>query len=207
MDGLSGVRDFDKGAAKVRHRSERHDRRVAPTGDWKVKEDSKYGKNWISGIGRDGHADGQPFDRAGHDVTVWNRTAERTAALAQGAAVARSPAAAAAGATSSSRCSPRRRRSSRCCSGPRGWPCALSWPDRDRHVDRGAGRGPLGCRSHAGAVHHSLTHPFEAVCPRPPPADSTYSSVRPIDDYERVRPILQSLGSVRRTGAWDRERP
>ena len=37
--------------------------------------------------------------RAGHDVVVWNRSAERTAPLAQeGAAVASSPAKAAAGA-------------------------------------------------------------------------------------------------------------
>src|SRR5260370_868801 len=51
------------------------------------------------GLGEMGTPMASRLFRAGHDVIVWNRTAERAAALAQqGAAVASSPAKTAAGA-------------------------------------------------------------------------------------------------------------
>jgi 3-hydroxyisobutyrate dehydrogenase-like beta-hydroxyacid dehydrogenase len=60
--------------------------------------------------------------RAGHDVVVWNRSPERTVALAQqGAVVASSPAKAAAGSDFVITMLATRTHSSRCCLEPGNW--------------------------------------------------------------------------------------
>jgi 3-hydroxyisobutyrate dehydrogenase-like beta-hydroxyacid dehydrogenase len=138
---------------------------------------------------------------AGHDVTVWNRTADRTAALAQqGAAVARSPAAAGAGADFVI--------------------TMLATPEALEQVLFGTTGLAFGLSPGQILIDMSTVGPDEvlSVAARMPEGVSLVDApVRGsvpqatggrldifvganVGDYERVRPILKSLGSVRRMG-------
>src|SRR3982074_2242721 len=101
------------------------------------------------GLGEMGAAMGMRLLRAGQDLAVWNRSPERTVALArEGAAVAPSPAKAAAAAdfVITMLATPEALEQVLFGTAGAGAP-PLAWPGPDRHVDRGARRGPLGRRT------------------------------------------------------------
>ena len=138
---------------------------------------------------------------AGHEVIVWNRTAERTALLAQqGAAVASSPAKAAAGANFVITMLATPEALEQVLFGTAGLVPALSTgqvlidmstvgPDEVRSV---AARMPKGVSLVDAPVRGSL-----------PQATSGRLDIfvgATDETYERVRPILESLGSVRHVG-------
>ena len=138
---------------------------------------------------------------AGHEVIVWNRTAERTAPLAQqGAAVASSPAKAAAGANFVITMLATPEALEQVLFGTAGLVPALSagqvlidmstvGPDEVRSV---AARMPKGVSLVDAPVRGSL-----------PQATSGRLDIfvgATDETYERVRPILESLGSVRHVG-------
>jgi 3-hydroxyisobutyrate dehydrogenase-like beta-hydroxyacid dehydrogenase len=153
------------------------------------------------GLGEMGTPMASRLLRAGHDVIVWNRTAERAAALAQqGAAVASSPAKAAAGANVVITMLATPEALEQVLFGTDGLAPALSpgqvlidmstvGPDEIRSV---AARMPTGVSLVDAPVRGSL-----------PQATSGRLDIfvgATDDNYERVRPILESLGSVRRVG-------
>jgi 3-hydroxyisobutyrate dehydrogenase-like beta-hydroxyacid dehydrogenase len=138
---------------------------------------------------------------AGHDVIVWNRTAERAAALAQqGAAIASSPAKAAAGASFVITMLATPEALEQVLFGTAGLVPALSagqvlidmstvGPDEIRSV---GARMPKGVSLVDAPVRGSL-----------PQATSGRLDIfvgATDENYERVRPILESLGSVRHVG-------
>jgi len=139
--------------------------------------------------------------RAGHDVTVWNRTAERAAALAQqGAAVVSSPAKAAAGANFIITMLATPEALEQVLFGTAGLVPALSpgqvlidmstvGPDEIRAV---AARMPEGISLVDAPVRGSVPQATSGRL-------DIFVGARD-EDFERVRPILESLGSVRHTG-------
>src|SRR6266536_550819 len=88
---------------------------------------------------------------AGHDVTVWNRTTQKTKPLAdQGASVASTPAQAAAGVEAAITMVANPEALEQVVLGLDGLAAALApGPAAHRHVDGRSGRGPLGCRQAA----------------------------------------------------------
>ena len=138
---------------------------------------------------------------AGHDVVVWNRSAERTAPLAkEGAAVAPSPAAAAAGADFIITMLATPEALEQVLFGSEGLAPALSpgqvlidmstvGPDEVRAA---AARLPKGASLVDAPVRGSV-----------PQATSGRLDIfvgATDENYERARPILETLGSVRHTG-------
>ena len=153
------------------------------------------------GLGEMGTPMASRLLHAGHDVIVWNRTAERTAPLAQqGAAVASSPAKAAAGANFVITMLATPEALEQVLFGTAGLVPALSTgqvlidmstvgPDEVRSV---AARMPKGVSLVDAPVRGSL-----------PQATSGHLDIfvgATDENYERVRPILESLGSVRHVG-------
>ena len=153
------------------------------------------------GLGEMGTPMASRLLKAGHDVTVWNRTEERTVPLAQqGAAVASSPAKTAAGADFVITMLATPAAVEQVLFGTDGLAPALSpgqilidmstvGPDEVRSV---AARLPKGASLVDAPVRGSV-----------PLATSGNLEVfvgATDGDYERVRPILESLGSVRHTG-------
>ncbi len=153
------------------------------------------------GLGEMGTPMASRLLHAGHDVIVWNRTAERAAAFAQqGGAVASSPAKAAAGATFVITMLATPEALEQVLFGTAGLVPALSTgqvlidmstvgPDEIRSV---AARMPKGVSLVDAPVRGSL-----------PQATSGRLDIfvgATDENYERVRPILESLGSVRHVG-------
>ena len=153
------------------------------------------------GLGEMGTPMASRLLHAGHEVIAWNRTAERTAPLAQqGAAVASSPAKAAAGANFVITMLATPEALEQVLFGTAGLVPALSTgqvlidmstvgPDEIRSV---AARMPKGVSLVDAPVRGSL-----------PQATSGRLDIfvgATDEDYERVRPILESLGSVRHVG-------
>ena len=153
------------------------------------------------GLGEMGAPMASRLLNAGHEVIVWNRTAERTAPLAQqGAAVASSPAKAAAGANFVITMLATPEALEQVLFGTAGLVPALSTgqvlidmstvgPDEIRSV---AARMPKGVSLVDAPVRGSL-----------PQATSGRLDIfvgATDENYERVRPILESLGSVRHVG-------
>jgi 3-hydroxyisobutyrate dehydrogenase-like beta-hydroxyacid dehydrogenase len=153
------------------------------------------------GLGEMGTPMASRLLHAGHDVNVWNRTAARAAALAQqGAAVASSPAKAAAGANFVITMLATPEALEEVLFGTAGLAPALSTgqvlidmstvgPDEIRSV---AARMPKGVSLVDAPVRGSL-----------PQATSGRLDIfvgATDETYERVRPILESLGSVKHVG-------
>ncbi len=153
------------------------------------------------GLGEMGTPMASRLLHAGHDVIVWNRTAERATALAQqGVAVASSPAKAAATATFVITMLATPEALEQVLFGTAGLVPALSTgqvlidmstvgPDEVRSV---AARMPKGVSLVDAPVRGSL-----------PQATSGRLDIfvgATDENYERVRPILESLGSVRHVG-------
>ena len=153
------------------------------------------------GLGEMGAPMASRLLRAGHDLAVWNRSAERTVALArEGAAVVSSPAKAAAGADFVITMLATPEALEQVLFGTAGLVPALSTgqvlidmstvgPDEIRSV---AARMPKGVSLVDAPVRGSL-----------PQATSGRLDIfvgATDENYERVRPILESLGSVRHVG-------
>src|SRR6202165_4871611 len=153
------------------------------------------------GLGEMGAPMASRLLRAGHDLAVWNRSAERTVALArEGAAVASSPAKAAAGADFVI--------------------TMLATPEALEQVLFGTGElapalsrgqilidmstvGPDEVRSVAARLPKGVSLVDAPVRGSVPQATSGPLEVfvgATDEDYERVRPILEALGTVRHTG-------
>jgi 3-hydroxyisobutyrate dehydrogenase len=153
------------------------------------------------GLGEMGTPMATRLRRAGHDLTVWNRSPERTVSLAnEGAAVASSPAKAAAGADVVITMLATPEALEQVLFGSEGLATALSpgqvlidmstvGPDE---VHSAAARLPEGTALVDAPVRGSV-----------PQATSGRLEVfvgATDQDYERVRPILELLGAVRHTG-------
>jgi 3-hydroxyisobutyrate dehydrogenase-like beta-hydroxyacid dehydrogenase len=138
---------------------------------------------------------------AGHDVIVWNRTAERAAALAQqGAAVASSPAKAAAGANFVITMLATPEALEQVLFGTAG--LAPTLLPGQVLIDMST-VGPDEIRSAAARMPKSVSLVDAPVRGSVPQATSGRLDIfvgANDEDYERVRPILESLGSVRHTG-------
>src|SRR5450432_336344 len=125
------------------------------------------------GLGEMGTPMASRLLRAGHEVVVWNRSVERTAPLAQqGAAVASSPARAAAGADFVI--------------------TMLATPEALEEVRSAAARLPKGASLVDAPVRGSVP---QATSGR---LDIFVGATG--ENYERVRPVLEALGSVRHAG-------
>jgi 3-hydroxyisobutyrate dehydrogenase len=139
--------------------------------------------------------------RAGHDLTVWNRTAERTAPLAkEGAAVASSPAKAAAGADFVITMLATPEALEQVLFGSEGLAPALL-PGQIL-IDMST-VGPDAVRSAAGRLREGATLVDAPVRGSVPQATSGHLEVfvgATDENYERVRPILDLLGTVRHAG-------
>jgi 3-hydroxyisobutyrate dehydrogenase-like beta-hydroxyacid dehydrogenase len=138
---------------------------------------------------------------AGHEVIVWNRTAERTAPLArQGAAVASSPAKAAAGTSFVITMLATPEALEQVLFETGGLAPALS-PGQVM-IDMST-VGPDEIRSAAARLPKSVSLVDAPVRGSVPQASSGRLDIfvgATDEDYERVRPILESLGSVRHVG-------
>jgi 3-hydroxyisobutyrate dehydrogenase-like beta-hydroxyacid dehydrogenase len=138
---------------------------------------------------------------AGHDVTVWNRTAARTAPLArQGAAVASSPAKASAGADFVITMLATPEALEEVLFGTAGLAPALS-PGQVL-IDMST-VGPDEIRSAGARMPKGVLLVDAPVRGSVPQATSGRLDIfvgATVEDYERVRPILESLGSVRHVG-------
>ncbi len=153
------------------------------------------------GLGEMGTPMAGRLHRAGHEVVVWNRSAERTVPLAQeGAAVAASPAQSAAGADFVITMLATPEALEQVLFGTAGLAPALSpgqvlidmstvGPEEVRSV---AARLPKGVSLVDAPVRGSV---LQAESGR---LDIFVGATD--RDYERVRPILEALGSVRHTG-------
>jgi len=166
-----------------------------------TQEATNMAKIGFLGLGEMGTPMASRLLHAGHDVIVWNRTAERATALAQqGVAVASSPAKAAATATFVITMLATPEALEQVLFGTAGLVPALSpgqvlidmstvGPDEIRSV---AARMPKGVSLVDAPVRGSL-----------PQATSGRLDIfvgATDENYERVRPILESLGSVRHVG-------
>jgi 3-hydroxyisobutyrate dehydrogenase-like beta-hydroxyacid dehydrogenase len=138
---------------------------------------------------------------AGHDVIVWNRTAERTAPLVQqGATVASSPAKAVVGAHFVITMLATPEALEQVLFGSAGLVPALS-PGQVL-IDMST-VGPDEARSVAARMPKAVPLVDAPVRGSVPQATSGRLDIfvgATDEDYERVRPILESLGSVRHTG-------
>jgi 3-hydroxyisobutyrate dehydrogenase-like beta-hydroxyacid dehydrogenase len=138
---------------------------------------------------------------AGHDVTVWNRTAERTAPLAQqGAAVASSPVGATAGANFIITMLATPEALEQVLFGNGGLAPALS--SGQVLIDMST-VGLDEIRSAAARMPKSVSLIDAPVRGSVPQATSGRLDIfvgATDENYERVRPILESLGSVRHVG-------
>jgi 3-hydroxyisobutyrate dehydrogenase-like beta-hydroxyacid dehydrogenase len=153
------------------------------------------------GLGEMGTPMASRLLHAGHEVIAWNRTAERTAPLAQqGAAVASSPAKAAAGANFVITMLATPEALEQVLFGTDGLAAALS-PGQIL-IDMST-VGPDEIRSVAARIPGSVSVVDAPVRGSVPQATSGRLDIfvgATDEDYERVRPILESLGSVRHTG-------
>jgi 3-hydroxyisobutyrate dehydrogenase-like beta-hydroxyacid dehydrogenase len=138
---------------------------------------------------------------AGHDVVVWNRSAERTAPLAkEGVAVAPSPAAAAAGADFVITMLATPEALEQVLFGNAGLAPALS--PGQLLIDMST-VGPDEVRSAAARLPKGAALVDAPVRGSVPQATSGRLDIfvgATDQNYERVRPILEALGSVRHTG-------
>jgi len=139
--------------------------------------------------------------RADHDLTVWNRSAERTVPLAkEGAAVASSPAETAAGADFVITMLATPQALEQVLFGPTGLAPALS-PGQIL-IDMST-VGPDEVRSAAARLPQGVSLVDAPVRGSVPQATSGQLEVfagASDENYERVRPILELLGKVRHTG-------
>lgn len=139
--------------------------------------------------------------RAGHDLTVWNRSAERTVPLAdEGAAVASSPAKAAAGADFVITMLATPEALEQVLFGSDGLATALS--PGQVFIDMST-VGPDEVRSAAARLPEGTSLVDAPVRGSVPQATSGRLEVfvgGTDENYERVRPILELLGTVRHTG-------
>src|SRR5258706_1439083 len=139
--------------------------------------------------------------RAGHDLVVWNRTAERTAPLArEGAAIAPSPSRAAAGADFVITMLATPQALEQVVFGTAGLASALS--SGQIFVDMST-VGPEEIRSVAARLPKGVSLVDAPVRGSVPQATSGHLEIfvgASEADCERVRPILETLGSVRHTG-------
>ena len=153
------------------------------------------------GLGEMGTPMASRLIRAGHDVIVWNRTAARTAPLAQqGAKVAPSPATAAAGRDFIITMLATPDALEQVLFGTAGLAAALS-PGQTL-IDMST-VGPDEVLSVATRLPEAVSFVDAPVRGSVPQATAGKLDIfvgANIGDYERVRPILQSLGSVRRMG-------
>jgi 3-hydroxyisobutyrate dehydrogenase-like beta-hydroxyacid dehydrogenase len=138
---------------------------------------------------------------AGHDVIVWNRTAERAVALAQqGAAVASSPAKAAAGANFVITMLATPEALEQVLFGTAG--LAPTLLPGQVLIDMST-VGPDEIRSAAARMPKSVSlvdAPVRGSVPQATLGRLDIFVGANDEDYERVRPILEYLGSVRHTG-------
>jgi 3-hydroxyisobutyrate dehydrogenase-like beta-hydroxyacid dehydrogenase len=138
---------------------------------------------------------------AGHDVVVWNRTMERTAPLAQkGAAVASSPANAASGADFVITMLATPEALEQVVFGTGGLAPALS---RGQVLIDMSTVGPDEVRSVASRLPKGISLVDAPVRGSVPQAESGRLEVfvgATDEDFARVQPILEALGSVRHTG-------
>jgi 3-hydroxyisobutyrate dehydrogenase-like beta-hydroxyacid dehydrogenase len=153
------------------------------------------------GLGKMGTPMAARLLHAGHDVTVWNRTAERTAPLAQqGAAVASSPVEAAAGANFVITMLATPEALEQVLFGNAGLAPALS-PGQVLIDMSTVGLDEI--RSAAARMPRSVSLIDAPVRGSVPQATSGRLDIfvgASDDDYDLVRPILESLGSVRHVG-------
>jgi 3-hydroxyisobutyrate dehydrogenase len=153
------------------------------------------------GLGEMGTPMATRLRRAGHDLTVWNRSQQRTAPLAnEGAAVASSPAKAAAGADVVITMLATPEALEQVLFGSEGLASALS-PGQVL-IDMST-VGPDEVRSAAARLPEGTSLVDAPVRGSVPQATSGRLEVfvgATDQDYERVRPILELLGTVRHTG-------
>jgi 3-hydroxyisobutyrate dehydrogenase-like beta-hydroxyacid dehydrogenase len=153
------------------------------------------------GLGEMGTPMASRLLHAGHEVMVWNRSAERTAPLAQeGAAVASSPARAAAGRDFVITMLATPDALEQVLFGAEGLAPALS-PGQIL-IDMST-VGPDEVRSAAARLPKSASVVDAPVRGSVPQATAGRLDIfvgAADQDYERVRPILETLGSVRHTG-------
>jgi len=153
------------------------------------------------GLGEMGTPMAGRLHRAGHEVVVWNRSAERTVPLAQeGAAVAASPAQSAAGADFVITMLATPEALEQVLFGTAGLAPALS-PGQVL-IDMST-VGPEEVRSVAARLPKGVSLVDAPVRGSVPQAESGRLDIfvgATDRDYERVRPILEALGSVRHTG-------
>jgi 3-hydroxyisobutyrate dehydrogenase-like beta-hydroxyacid dehydrogenase len=153
------------------------------------------------GLGEMGTPMASRLIRAGHEVIVWNRTAARTAPLAQqGAAVAPSPATAGASADVVITMLATPEALEQVLFGTGGLAPALS---RGQVLIDMSTVGPDEVRSVAPRLPKGATLVDAPVRGSVPQAESGRLEVfvgATDENYERVRPILEALGSVRHTG-------
>ena len=153
------------------------------------------------GLGEMGTPMASRLIQAGHDVVVWNRSTERTEALAkEGAAVAASPAKAAAGRDFVITMLATPEALEQVLFGTAGLAPALS-PGQIL-IDMST-VGPEEVRSAAARLPKGASLVDAPVRGSVPEATSGRLDIfagATDQDYERVRPILDTLGSVRHTG-------
>jgi len=153
------------------------------------------------GVGEMGTPMASRLLQAGHDVVVWNRSAERTAPLAQaGATVAASPAKAAAGRDLVITMLATPEALENVLFGTEGLAPALS-PGQVL-IDMST-VGPDEVRSAAARLPKGASLVDAPVRGSVPQATSGRLDIfvgATDEDYERVRPILETLGSVRHAG-------
>jgi 3-hydroxyisobutyrate dehydrogenase-like beta-hydroxyacid dehydrogenase len=153
------------------------------------------------GLGEMGTPMARRLLRAGHDVVVWNRTMERTATLArEAAAVAPSPAKAAASAEFVITMLATPEALEQVLFGTSGLATALS--SGQILVDMST-VGPDEIRSVAARLPKGVSLVDAPVRGSVPQATSGHLDIfvgASDEDYKRVRPILEALGSVRHTG-------
>jgi 3-hydroxyisobutyrate dehydrogenase len=138
---------------------------------------------------------------AGHDVTVWNRTADRTAALAQqGAAVARSPKAAGAGADFVITMLATPEALEQVLFGTAGLAFGLSPGQIVIDMSTVGLDEVLSVAARLPEAVSFVDAPVRGSVPQATAGKLDIFVGANVGDYERVRPILQSLGSVRRMG-------
>jgi 3-hydroxyisobutyrate dehydrogenase-like beta-hydroxyacid dehydrogenase len=165
------------------------------------EETANMAKIGFLGLGEMGTPMAGRLLQAGHDVVVWNRSTQRTAALAKdGAAVASSPAMAAAGRDFVITMLATPEAIEEVLFGTAGLAPALS--SGQILIDMST-VGPDEVRSAAARLPKGASLVDAPVRGSVPQATSGRLDIfvgATDEQYERVRPILESLGSVRHTG-------
>ena len=153
------------------------------------------------GLGEMGTPMARRLLQAGHELVVWNRTAERTAPLVQeGASVAATPAKAAAGRDIIITMLATPDALEQVLFGAEGLAAALS--PGQVFIDMST-VGPEEVRAAAARLPKGASLVDAPVRGSVPQATSGHLDIfvgATDQDYERVRPILETLGSVRHTG-------